>query len=164
MKVSIWNLMLVLGLVAGASIAHADGVQAVRAHNQFSFVINSEDGFGNYTYYNGQSVQERTQDVLEKLGATSVQVYVANDIDDLILDPVVEVQFDSIHLATAGAVSPFLASWKEVTFQGSDDGDLVSGILDGVKSRFEIQSFNNSFPNVGTSQPYHFDLTTLFAQ
>jgi hypothetical protein len=159
-KALVLTLMMVLGLV---SAAHAD--TGVVTHNNFSFTIWSDLGDGSSVIFNSDSVQDKVTDILDQLGATNVTVTVLSPWNQMVRDPEVQVQFDSLRTPTTAAQdAPVAATWKNVSFRGEDDAYLVYTTLKNVKDHFEVRDYQATTPGMGPEYSYHVSLSTLVAQ
>lgn len=161
-------VMAVMGLSSAAMAADsAKDVQAVKTHNSFDFVINGHTDMGNEVYYNCRSVEDFTETMLTKLGATNISVSCTGGIDWGMptLYPSVTVSFDSIRLPSATATgAQVAATWTDVKIHDFDNCHLANQVLKGVQDHFDIQGLKTSGMCSDSNDSYSFQLSTLMAK
>jgi hypothetical protein len=160
-------VMAILSMTTFANGAFADAVQAVKTHNDFTFNLGYHDGWGNEIYFNCDSVEDYTQSLLAKLGATNVKVNCMGGIDPVMpfMPPVVSVSFDSVRAANGTLTgAPVNAAWSEVKIHDFDNCFLATSVLNEVKDHFEIRDLKGADTCSDTNGSYHFSMTALMAQ
>lgn len=159
-KVLILSVLAMLGM---ASIANADNVNAFVTHNDFDFTVSSYADNGMTIYYNADSVEQFTYDMLARMGATNISVNVMNGMgNELVFMPAVSVQFDSLRAVGNGTARN--AVMRPVRMSGDAQGMLAPSVFEGVKDHFDISDLSEKNTEIGGYYSYDYRMNTLFAQ
>ncbi len=103
-----------------------------------NFTIQTWTMYGSTVYYNCDSVETKTKDLLKTLGAKNINVRCTGGIDvfgRFHLPARVSTSFDALH-SGAGEIQ---AEYKEVTFKDFDECHLFNTVYKKVSSFFDLK-------------------------
>ncbi len=155
--------LTVLGLTSLAQAA----VPTVVNQNKVDFVVNGRADLGAQVYYNCDSVEEYTKNILSQMGATHISVTCTGDFGNHLTDyPMVHAQFESLRLAdpNQSQASGPMADWQVLQLRDFDNCQLARAIVHGVKDSFEISKFSGDRMCGEANSGYRYELTILKAE
>jgi hypothetical protein len=165
MKLNFAHLAVFTLVVSGAFAATAAqaGTQAFLTPNHLNFFISDMQEAPDQVFYGCDDVQSTATTLLQKLGATQIQVHCNGGLDEFgnYSDPSVTLSFDSLQASGHGAAVG--ANWKSVLLEGAQNCDLIVQVLDQVKGSFDIQSLTGDSSCMTPDSPYSISATVLMS-
>lgn len=143
-----------------ASVASA-AMNASLTHNQFSFGVNGHEDLGTEVYYNCDSVESYTEDLLQKMGAQNISVTCMGDHMGLTSYPNIEVSFDSARTTGAASDRVIEADWTPVSLHDFNNCQLARAIVRGVQDHFEIKDLTGMRSCGSPGASYRYNMTVL---
>jgi len=145
-------------------VTQAESVPAFLTQEKTSIWMNSDNMIAETILYSCSSLEDKTQSILEKLGATSISVRCYGDGDPtrVSYSPTLELKFNATRLPSLRRSGPpSTGTWTNVSFKGFNDCDTTYQILAGVKDQFDTQGFMTRNPCNTNDDGYDFSFLVL---